>query len=258
MQYCFYRVITNLVYNAIEYTHKGKIVIGCRRQSSCVKIIILDTGTGISNTDIKYIFDEYYSGNQENDHVMGVGLGLGLSIVEHTLNLLGHKLDLKSEQNKYSMFTIEVPYGYSQGNLTVIQNSIEDRELYDMAGHTAFIADDNIPSLDALHALLESWGFDLITADSYGSACDIINDNKIIPDIAIFDYLLDHEHTGIELADNLKSMYGNIPCIVLSGVVSRHLEVQITNHGYDLLYKPVCAAELYRKIKNRLALWDRY
>lgn len=98
-------ILRNLVANAIRYTEKGKILIGCRACGSRVEIGVYDTGIGIDEGKLKLIFEEFYQvGNQERDSRLG--LGLGLSIVDRLTRLLGHQVVVRSRRSKGSAFCV--------------------------------------------------------------------------------------------------------------------------------------------------------
>ena len=81
------RVLRNLVSNAVRYTDRGRIVIGCRRRGAALAVQVLDTGRGIPLDQQERVFQEYYQlGNPERDRTKG--LGLGLAIVRRLTNLL--------------------------------------------------------------------------------------------------------------------------------------------------------------------------
>jgi manganese transport protein len=98
-------ILQNLVGNAIKYTARGCVLIGCRRRSRMLSIEVYDTGVGIPKDQIEIAFEEY----RRLAPAVGTGLGLGLSIVKHLADLLEHRLTVRSQPGKGSCFTIEVP-----------------------------------------------------------------------------------------------------------------------------------------------------
>lgn len=98
------RILRNLLVNALRYTEKGGVLIGCRRRGHTLAIQVIDSGTGIAPESMDAIFEEFTRLQDRND-----GLGLGLSVVRRTARLLGHEVEVKSQQGKGSCFTIFVP-----------------------------------------------------------------------------------------------------------------------------------------------------
>jgi two-component system, sensor histidine kinase len=102
------RIIRNLLSNAIRYTHKGKILIGCRRKKRTLTVEVHDTGIGIARKDQKKIFNEFYQ--VKNQHKkQGRGVGLGLSIGFGLAKLLNTELKIKSKLGYGCCFSIEIP-----------------------------------------------------------------------------------------------------------------------------------------------------
>jgi signal transduction histidine kinase len=103
-----YRMISNLVANAVRYTEHGGILVGARRVDDKIRIEIWDTGVGIQEEHQPLVFNEFYqAANPERDSRKG--LGLGLSLVERLSRLLTHPISLRSRPGRGSMFGITVP-----------------------------------------------------------------------------------------------------------------------------------------------------
>ena len=101
------QMIRNLVSNALKYTKRGKVLLGCRRHEGMLSIEIWDTGIGIPDKDLQAIFEEYHQlDNPARERSRG--LGLGLSIVQRLGTLLGHRVRVRSQPGKGSVFAIEV------------------------------------------------------------------------------------------------------------------------------------------------------
>jgi signal transduction histidine kinase len=97
-------IIGNLVGNAIKYTARGRVLVGCRKRGNFLSIEVLDSGSGIPAEQLGAIFDAFHQ-----IHPASEGLGLGLSIVRRTAEALGHPIALKSDLARGSHFTVLVP-----------------------------------------------------------------------------------------------------------------------------------------------------
>jgi len=97
------RILRNLLSNAIRYTRQGGILLGCRRHGTDLRIEIWDSGPGIALCDQAAIFDEFRQVGG-GDHRQG--LGLGLAIVRRLADLLGARIDLRSDVDRGSMFAV--------------------------------------------------------------------------------------------------------------------------------------------------------
>jgi PAS domain S-box-containing protein len=102
------RILRNLILNAIRYTERGGLVVGCRRKGESLAIQVCDSGIGVAAADIPRLFEEFYQvGNGERDKTKG--LGLGLAVVAKTARLLEHTVDVRSQPGRGSAFSVTVP-----------------------------------------------------------------------------------------------------------------------------------------------------
>lgn len=102
------RMLRNLVVNAVRYTGRGGVLIGCRRRGERLRIEVRDTGMGIPAAEHTLIFEDFYQiRNEARDR--SAGLGLGLSVVSRCARLLDHQVTLQSREGRGSVFGIEVP-----------------------------------------------------------------------------------------------------------------------------------------------------
>ena len=101
------RMVRNLLSNALRYTERGRILLGCRRQGDALWIEVWDTGVGIAADKLGVIFEDFVQlCNPERDRTRG--LGLGLSVVERTARLLGHDVSVRSQPGRGSVFALRV------------------------------------------------------------------------------------------------------------------------------------------------------
>ncbi|RAU22973.1 two-component sensor histidine kinase [Paramagnetospirillum kuznetsovii] len=105
------RLLRNLLVNAVRYTERGGIRVGCRHRGAKVAIQIWDTGVGIPADKIGTIFDDFTRLDVTQDRGASKGLGLGLGVVRRMASVLGHKLEVKSVPGKGSCFTVIVAKG---------------------------------------------------------------------------------------------------------------------------------------------------
>ena len=103
------QVIYNLINNAINYTGEdNKVIVKQTTNKDNVKIEVIDTGKGIKEEDIPYIWDRYYKNKKKHKRNL-VGTGLGLSIVKNILELHHYPYGVKSKLNEGSTFYFEIP-----------------------------------------------------------------------------------------------------------------------------------------------------
>ena len=101
-------VLWNLIDNAIKYTEKGHVQVLCRRKDKFFIIEVEDTGKGIEERHKQRIFERFYTAEEGRTKTAG-GTGLGLAIVKHIVQLYDGEIDLKTEVNKGSCFTVKLP-----------------------------------------------------------------------------------------------------------------------------------------------------
>ncbi len=101
------QVFANLIQNSIKYTDKGKVEVLVEEEVRFGKIIIKDTGIGISHEDVNRIFERFYRVDKARSRSVG-GTGLGLAIVKHIVEAHGSKIELSSELGKGSEFSFRL------------------------------------------------------------------------------------------------------------------------------------------------------
>jgi two-component system, sensor histidine kinase len=103
------RILRNLISNAIRYTERGRVLVGCRRHGTTASIEVWDTGIGIPQDQFGEIFREFHRSHKKTHRAIE-GFGIGLSIVERLTALLGHRIDVSSTPGKGTVFRIgEIP-----------------------------------------------------------------------------------------------------------------------------------------------------
>ncbi|MBO3700327.1 cell wall metabolism sensor histidine kinase WalK [Roseivirga sp. E12] len=107
-----YRVLMNLVSNAIKYTDEGSIDVGFEVNESEVQVFIRDTGVGIPPEDLSRIFERFFRVDKSRSKERG-GTGLGLAIVKHILEAHDTKVSVTSTVKKGSVFSFKLPIGQS-------------------------------------------------------------------------------------------------------------------------------------------------
>jgi two-component system, OmpR family, phosphate regulon sensor histidine kinase PhoR len=106
-------VLSNLIINAINYTpENGRIMLSAERDGDCVCMKVSDTGYGISKEDLDRIFDRFYRVKNEKTRYV-VGTGLGLPIVKNIVEAHNGRIEVKSEVDKGSTFTVWIPVAQS-------------------------------------------------------------------------------------------------------------------------------------------------
>ncbi|MBV1708570.1 MAG: HAMP domain-containing histidine kinase [Erysipelothrix sp.] len=103
-----YQVFSNLLGNAIQYTDQGHVQVMIERNPENVIIRMTDTGSGISETDLPFVFERFYRSSSDRSRDSG-GSGLGLAIVKSIINAHGGQISVISQLNQGTTFIIELP-----------------------------------------------------------------------------------------------------------------------------------------------------
>jgi len=107
------QIILNLLSNAAKFTEEGEIKVSASRSNGSLTLSVSDTGIGIREEELQYIFDEFRQGDMSNGRKY-TGTGLGLAIAKKFANLLGGDITVESEVGKGSTFTVTLPVGLSE------------------------------------------------------------------------------------------------------------------------------------------------
>lgn len=245
------RILRNLMENALRYTPKGKLLVGCRRRPGAVRFEVYDTGVGIAEADRAAIFEEFYQvGNLERDRHKG--LGLGLAIVRRLATLLGHRLDVASEFGRGSCFSLEAPL--TAGPVPECAEMADDAAFDALARRlTVVVVDDEEMVRDALRLMLEDWGCTVVAAGDADEAMAALDAAGGRPDVVITDYRLSDHQTGLQGLARLRAHTGlHMPGIILTGDTAPERIVEATRGGNLILHKPVSPRDL-RKALERFA-----
>jgi len=100
--------VINLLSNAVKFTEDGEVKVAAWRDNGSLKLTVSDTGIGMNQEALRYIFDEFRQADMSSTRKYG-GTGLGLAIVKKFINLMGGEIVVESEEGKGSKFTITLP-----------------------------------------------------------------------------------------------------------------------------------------------------
>jgi signal transduction histidine kinase/CheY-like chemotaxis protein len=232
------RILFNLVSNAVRYTPRGGLVVGCRRRGTALRIEVWDTGVGVPPDQRRNIFGEFYRLG-EPDRDRRAGLGLGLAIVERLCRLLGHPIALASTLGKGSCFSVTIPsvVGRTEGAKAPAP---VDATLDVSNDKLVVVIDDDPLVLEGMRGLFRSWGCRVVTGATDAAALTGLAALEQQPDLIISDYLLSEGKTGIEAIERLRTHFGSaIPAFLISGDISPERLGEARAGGYHLQHKPV-------------------
>ena len=242
------QILRNLLTNAIRYTHRGGILLGCRRHGNEISIEIWDTGIGISEEKLDLIFEDFFQiGNPERQRAKG--FGLGLAIARRTAKLLGHPLTVRSRLHHGSGFALRVPCGIT----APVAASLEAPMTIPPQSPLILVIEDEPLLLNALRLMLEEQSYRVLAADGPTAALDLIAANAEAPNLILSDYRLPGSLNGDEIVTRLRQTLNRvIPAILITGDTYLPAGDGTFAEALCVLHKPVSIDLLYRTIDTMI------
>ncbi|HWM43542.1 MAG TPA: hybrid sensor histidine kinase/response regulator [Burkholderiales bacterium] len=232
------RMLRNLVTNAIRYTQRGKIAIGCRRLcGGWLRLDVVDTGIGIALEEQARIFDEYYqlSGSSAQ------GLGLGLPIVKSLGELLGHKVGVRSALGRGSVFSIELEQAFDAPAASPAHPASAAAPLGRLK---VVLVDDDVEIRESVRLLVEGWGCRYVAGATLNEVEDELHAQQLTPDAVIADYRLAGSMSGLQVIEHLRAEFGaGLPALIITGTANPSY-LQSRAGGIPFAIKPVAPGKL--------------
>lgn len=254
------QVITNLIGNAIKFTHEGEIQIKIEsvkntREISWIKFQVIDTGIGIKEEAQSNIFEAFTQADSSTTRKYG-GTGLGLAITRQLIELMRGQLHLESTWGKGSCFWFTLPM-----EIESTCKSRNKQPRFDWSGKKILVIEPNDHSQEALAPILRNYGMDYHFVKKGRLGLEELT--KVQRTQAPYDYVLVNsklpDQTGMETCLTLKSL-GLSPSpkvILLSNYGGRLPKQELKKLGIDLtVNKPVTQSSLTRGM-NRLSSSDQ-
>jgi signal transduction histidine kinase/ActR/RegA family two-component response regulator len=239
------RMLRHLIGNAIRFTAKGSVMVGCRRCGNRIRIEVWDTGYGIPEDRQAAIFEEFTQIPGPGSRDRGRGLGLGLAIVERIASLLGHSIEVRSTVGKGSVFSITLP---------------ADRQIPEtdsLAGEplSVLVIEDDPVQLMAIRSVLESWDCRVFSASSGARALAVLaSAGQQEPDLVMAELHLRGGHTGLQaLEDVRRQMDREVPAILMTGDSGAERIKELAGADVSVLVKPFGPDHLRNAMEAMLA-----
>jgi PAS domain S-box-containing protein len=253
------QIVWNLMSNAVKYTPKhGHILVTLARIDSMAEVTVKDSGRGISPSFLPYVFDRFRQAESTTTRATG-GLGLGLAIVRHLVDLHGGTVEAQSEgENRGSTFTVRLPIraimatrGRPSPALLQKTPSLPDADALrkvpiDLRGITVLVVDDDEATREMLDTLISLRGGQTLGAASVAEALDLLAKNH--PDVLLCDIGMPGED-GYSLIRQIRprgpAEGGRIPAIALTAYARAEDRTRALLAGFQThLAKPVEPTEL--------------
>jgi CheY-like chemotaxis protein len=251
------QILLNLIGNAIKFTEAGQVALEVVRNDGEIHFRVTDTGIGIPTAHLEKIFNKFEQADNSTTRKYG-GSGLGLAISQTLARLMGGRIEVTSEMNQGSVFTLIVPdhtetQASSAPVSVAVPAEISDRPL---AGKRVLIAEDFENNLMVMQYFMESLGASFDVARNGREALTLYREQPY--DIVLMDVQMP-EMDGIKATKEIRAYEvetSRSPAIIiamtahaLAGDASRCLEAGMD----DYLSKPLVEGDIRTKIQHLLA-----
>ena len=273
-------ILSNLVSNAFKFTPEGgeiylEVKSGVFDRGKCLEIVVEDTGYGIPEDDLPFVFERYYQ-SDSNKIQSSVGSGIGLALVKEHVDLLNGEISVTSQVGKGTRFRLCLPiirnitttaltkdlYLPAESHLAnfpekaIDENAVSQKGMPDFELNYILIIEDNLEVVEYLKTILE---VDYRVGVARNGSEGIKLAFEIIPDLIISDVMMP-EKDGYEVCDSLKQdiRTSHIPVILLTARASQEDKVEGIRHGADAyLVKPFHREELLARIHQLINLREK-
>ncbi len=208
-----------------------------------VRLRVADTGTGVAPEVIDRIFDPFFTTKE-----VGVGTGLGLSLVHGIVTDLGGGIDVSSVFGAGSTFTVYLPW---QGCARLPERA-DELPVAQGAGQTILLVDDEVPLVQLGEEMLAELGYEPV---GFTSSAHALESFRALP--RRFDAVLSDEAmpgmTGSELAAEIRRIRADIPIVLMSGYATPELTARARAAGVvEVLAKPLVSRDVARSLAGAL------
>jgi len=265
------QVIWNLLSNAVKFTGEGgRVEARLIQTDGHIEIVVKDNGMGIEPEFMPYVFDRFRQADSSSTRQYG-GLGLGLAIVRHVVEMHGGRV-VASSPGKGQGATFKVlfpiaspaiirpdkrPSGPELKQPTQL-NQMGDKE--DLHGVRVLVVEDDLDTLEMVKVILEDRGAEVITASSAGDALEALEHS--LPDALVSDLAMPKQD-GYELIKHIRQhdpeRGGNIPAVALTANARAEDRVRALMAGFQMYVpKPVVPNELVAVVANLTHAYPRF
>lgn len=245
------QVVRNLLTNAIKFTPAGgRVTVSCVRQERWVQLAVEDTGKGISSDFLPLLFDRFSQADPSITRRHG-GLGLGLAIVRHLVELHGGAVEAESAgEGRGATFRVRLPVAPTERwrPSVVRPRAVDPAEL---DGLVVMLVDDDEPAQQVIQTLLEQAGANVLAASSAREAYEVVASRR--PDVIVSDLAMPDED-GFWLARALREAGVTTPLIAVSGLADLETRTRALRAGFTAhLAKPTDPRLLVETIRRTVS-----
>jgi PAS domain S-box-containing protein len=244
------QVMTNLLNNAIKFTHEGQIKFGYRVIDGFMEFFVEDSGIGIPQELFEKIFEPFRQADLEINNQYG-GTGLGLTISRKLIELLGGKIWLESLQGKGSVFYFTIPLGIKDSPVKIPVTNQEETVINKFHNMVVLVVEDDDINYLFLETVLSKNKIKIIRALNGIEAVEICSHNPNI-NLVLMDIKLPFMN-GYEATRRIKQQNPGIPIIAQTAYAMLEDRSKALEAGCDgYISKPIIKSELLKLIDNYL------
>ncbi|HVW71502.1 MAG TPA: PAS domain S-box protein [Steroidobacteraceae bacterium] len=244
------QILRNLISNAIKYTRSGGVHLRGVRRPGGIRIEVSDTGIGIAPNQLQYIYDEFYQIGVPTNSSRN-GYGLGLSIVQRLVTLLGLTLEVSSEIGKGTAFAFELPVGRSQPG--AVAEAAATQPARQTTAPQVLLVEDDPAVRSATRMLLKVEGYRVFTAGGLAEALAVAREHPGL-ELLVTDFHLSNNETGTQVVASLRAALGRpLKVVLITGDTSAEVGNLRGDATVRLARKPIHADELLSLMKSLLA-----
>ena len=247
------QILTNVISNAIKFTHKGSVTVEAKLENRKAKITIIDTGIGIKIDNKEDLFIEFVQAHDTNENNYG-GSGLGLNITKRLVSLLKGTITYESEFNKGTVFYITIPLKQFEESKEIQKiDAYEYDNAKKLENKNILVIDDDQLQLKLIQEIFGNKVKKLKTLDNGKHAKKELQEEHyhlIITDMQMPFY------SGVKVIEDIRSLeqYKNTPVIALTGKIDFD-ESEYKKLGFNIyLQKPLNIDTLYNTIYKTLRI----
>jgi signal transduction histidine kinase/CheY-like chemotaxis protein/HAMP domain-containing protein len=237
-------ILQNLVANAVKFTEYGSVEISAEVIGESMQIAVIDTGIGIDQEYLPFIFDEFRQGDGSNSRKYG-GTGLGLAIAKKYAEMLGGSIAVESTRGKGSKFILNMPLQFTAGQANVEIYAGQPKATstnftgeMNAKNKTILLVEDTEAIIIQMKDILVQQGYNIMIARNGSEALEQIAQQ--IPDAMILDLMMP-EVDGFEVLRQIRSneKTDRLPVIILTAKYVTKEELSFLKHNgiYQVIQK---------------------
>ncbi len=250
------QILTNLIGNAMKFTHEGKITLQVQAHSPSnnkqrFSFKVIDTGIGIPIEKQQTIFEDFIQVSNATSREYG-GTGLGLSITQQLVELHDSQIQLESEEGKGSIFSFDITYELGEALSPSITRIPE--QLASFENLSVLVAEDNVFNQKVVQNILQRFGAKVTMVSNGIEAIEKTKTEDV--HIILMDLHMP-KMDGIQAIKEIRQLPSskrNIPIVVLTAEVLDENDSRLSELEVTYVSKPFQASQLYNAIKNALLL----